>query len=105
MSNIERYRGGGMVPSRTSRAIARINSSTDIDSAIIQAKAELKIVKVDSVTAIAGQGLRDIAMLSQLKQSLAQTVPLASGRLQAIGDMAALAVSDVVANAARRIGR
>lgn len=105
MSNIERYRGRGMMPSRSSRVIARIETTTSIESAVINARAEIEMVKLDNVAAIAGQAMRDVALVSQLEQSLAQTVPHASGRLAAIADMSALSMSDVVANAARRISR
>lgn len=105
MSNIERYQGGGLVPSRTTRAIARINSGADIDAAIINAKAEVEMVKLDGIAAITGQAMHKTAMVSQLEQSLAQTVPHASGRLAMLGDLSALAMSEVVTNAARRISR
>src|SRR5690349_13088423 len=104
MSNIERYRGGVM-PSRAARAIARIETTTSIEGAVINARAELEMVKLDNVAAVAGQAMRDVALVSQLEQSLAQSVPHASGRLAAIADMAALSMSDVVANSARRISR
>ena len=40
-----------------------------------------------------------------MDQSLAQTVPHASGRLATIADLAAISMAGVVADAARRIGR
>ena len=42
-------------------------------------------------------------MVTQLEQQLATAVPLAASRLQAIGDMHALASADVVAVAPRRL--
>lgn len=102
MSNLERYTGGAL-PSRANRSIRRIETNTSIESAVINARAEIEMVKLDNVAAVAGQAMRDVALVSQLEQSLAQSVPHASGRLAAIADMAALSMSDVVANAARRI--
>lgn len=104
MSNLERYTGGAL-PSRASRSIRRIETNTSIENAVINSRAEIEMVKLDNVAAIAGQAMRDVALVSQLEQSLAQTVPHASGRLAAIADMSALSMSDVVANAARRISR
>ncbi len=103
--SIERYQGGGLVPSRTSRAVARINSGADIGAAGINARAELEMVKLDGIAAVTAQAMHKVAMVSQLEQTLAQSVPHASGRLAALGDICALAMGDVVASAARRIGR
>ncbi|WP_460841119.1 hypothetical protein [Nocardioides marmoraquaticus] len=44
-------------------------------------------------------------MVSQLEQQLSQMMPLATSRLQAIGDMHALASAEIVADTARWLGR
>ena len=41
--------------------------------------------------------------LSQLEQQLAGLVPMATGRLQALGDMAALGMADVVSDTVRKV--
>ena len=43
------------------------------------------------------------AAISQLEQQLGRVVPIATSRLQAIGDMHALASAEVVAHAPRRL--
>ena len=43
------------------------------------------------------------ALVSQLEGQLAQLVPLATTRLQAIGDMTALATVEIVQDTVRRI--
>jgi hypothetical protein len=48
--------------------------------------------------------MQGVAMVSQLEQQLSDMVPLAHSRLQAIGDMHAMASADVLAKAARRHG-
>jgi hypothetical protein len=40
-----------------------------------------------------------------MEQQLASMVPLAASRLQAIGDMVALAAVDIVADTRRQVGR
>ncbi|WP_460827934.1 hypothetical protein, partial [Nostocoides australiense] len=72
---------------------------------VIQAKAEVEAAKVDGVSAVAAKAMQDVALLSQMEQSLAQAVPHASGRLATVADLAAISIAGVVADAARRIGR
>lgn len=103
MSEIQPY--NSLLPSvRTSRTMARISSSTTTGIAMIHAKAELEAAKADGFSAVAAKALTNVALLSQMEQSLAQTVPHASGRLAVIADLTAMALADVVTTAARRIG-
>lgn len=90
---------------RTVRALARLSNDTSLSVASTQAKAEVEAAKIDGVASVAAKALQDVALLSQMEQSLAQAVPQASGRLATVADLAALSMADVVANAARRIGR
>lgn len=47
--------------------------------------------------------MNGVALVSQLEQQLSQVVPLAAGRLQALGDMHALATAQELANFSRRL--
>jgi hypothetical protein len=102
MSEIERYRQRGSM-NRVHREFARIADRADIECVITQAKAEIEVAKLDGLQAIAGRAMQGVALVSQLEQQLAQTVPIAASRLQAIGDIHALATADVTASAARRL--
>lgn len=103
MSSLQPYSpiSGG----RASRALTRVSTDTTISTAVILAKAEVEAAKVDGVSAVAAKAMQDVALLSQVEQSLAQTVPHASGRLATVADLAAISIAGVVADAARRIGR
>lgn len=103
MANIQPYEG--LPAARTVRAVSRLSHETDLAVAISQAKAEVEAAKVAGLAAVAGKAMQDVALLSQMEQSLAQAVPHASGRLATVADLAALSIADVVATAARRIGR
>lgn len=104
MSNIQLYTP--LLPAgRTARQLARLSNDTSLSIAVTQAKAEVEAAKVDAVGAIAAKALQDVALLSQVEQSLAQAVPHASGRLATIADLAAISMASVVADAARRVGR
>jgi hypothetical protein len=49
--------------------------------------------------------MRQIAMVSQLESQLGTLVPAAVSRLQAIGDMTALAMTDVIGSSVRNLNR
>jgi len=103
MTNIRPYKP--LLPAaRTNRALSRISSETTLGISITQAKAELEAAKADGVASVAARAMSNVALLSQMEQSLAQTVPHASGRLAVIADLTAMALADVVTTAARRIG-
>jgi hypothetical protein len=104
MANVQPYQG--LLPAaRTVRAVSRLSHDTDLSVAISQAKAEVEAAKVAGVAAVAGKAMQDVALLSQIEQSLAQAVPHASGRLATVADLAALSIAEVVATAARSVGR
>lgn len=104
MSSLQPY--NPLLPAgRVSRALSRVSTETTISTAIIQAKVEVEAAKVDGVSAVAAKAMQDVALLSQIEQSLAQTVPHASGRLATVADLAAISIAGVVSDAARRIGR
>lgn len=104
MSQIQPYRAdSGLVRSRTSRALDRLAAQTDIGVARICAAGELEAAKLDTMQFLAGRAMQGVALLTQLEQQLATAVPLANSRLQAIGDIHALASAEEVASSPRRL--
>jgi hypothetical protein len=89
--------------SRAGREIARIVSGTELAVVRVAAQATVEDARLDAIDGVAGRGLQGVAMVTQLEQQLAQSVPLAAGRLQAIGDMHALAVAQEVTSFSRRL--
>jgi hypothetical protein len=87
------------------RALARIDSRTELGLAEIESQAELQAGRVMAVGYVGKRAMHEVAMISQLEQQLATLVPMATGRLQAIGDMVALEAADVVADTVRRVSR
>jgi hypothetical protein len=85
------------------RALARLDSHTEIEMAKIESVAELQVCRVMAVTYVGKRAMHEVAMLSQLEQQLATLVPMATSRLQAIGDLVALEAADVVADTVRRV--
>lgn len=105
MSTLQPYANDPLRPlsSTTRRGLHRLAAATDIALARVSAAAELEAAKLDSLQLLAGRAMQGVALVSQLEQQLATAVPIASGRLQVIGDMHALASADVVASAPRRL--
>lgn len=104
MANIREY--GGLVPvARATREMTRVHVETQVASAIIQARAEVEAARLDGIASITAKAMQDVALLSQMEQSLAQAVPHASGRLAIIADLASVSMAEVVASAARRCSR
>jgi hypothetical protein len=108
MSNIIPAGSAGLTPRQsriTGRALARIDSQTEVGLAEIEAKAELQVARVTAVGYVGKAAMREVALVSQLERQLATVVPLAMARLQAIGDMVALEAAGVVADTVRRVSR
>lgn len=115
MSNVEVYdRSGNLLPAfgsgsrlarQTGQALARIDARTTVGVAQIEAAAELQAVKVDAIAHVGRRAMQDAALLSQVESQLAQAVPHASGRLATIADLTAIAMTEVVVDSSRRIGR
>lgn len=90
----------GMVHRADHRGLKRDLSTTEraraLSLARVEAHAEVQALKTQAVSYVAQQGMQGIAMVSQLEGQLGQACPLAVSRLQGIGDMAAMAVAQVV---------
>ena len=105
MSDVQLYGSNGIEQRRASRALARLARETDRRIAVVDAKAEIEAATVDGIAYVGTRAMQNVALVSQMEQSLAQAVPHASGRLATIADMTAIGMADVVASAGRRIRR
>lgn len=108
MSQITPYNSGSTastaVPfSRQSREISRITQGAELAVIRTAAQAHVETAKLDAIDHIAGRGMQGVAMVSQLEQQLSGLVPMATTRLQAIGDMHALATAQELASFTRRM--
>lgn len=89
----------------SSRALERMQQRTALDMAGISQKAILHVTKVEAVACVTRRACFETALLTQAEQSLTQLVPMAAGRLQAIADVGALGIAEVVADMARAVTR
>jgi hypothetical protein len=91
--------------SRTTReALGVVQHNAIVRAADIEAQTELAALQFQAVGFMASVAMQEVALVSQVEQQLAQLVPLATSRLQAIGDTAALAMVQILSDAARRLG-
>jgi len=97
------YDGTSQIARRTGRALSDIQRSSMIGVARADAAATVHAAEVDAVAAVAQRAMQGIAFVSQVEQQLGQVVPLAVTRLQAIGDLAALGMGQVLADAANGV--
>ncbi|HEX7297636.1 MAG TPA: hypothetical protein VF257_01435 [Solirubrobacteraceae bacterium] len=87
------------------RDLSRLDGHSQFELARVERMADLQAARVDALGYVGQRALQEMALVSQFEQELAALVPGASGRLQAIGDLTALAMADVVSETARRLRR
>lgn len=101
-------RGYGLEPGRqpwsVSRAITRMERTTQVGLARIELQAQLEAHKAQAVGYVGTQALQAVALVSGCEAQLARMCPAAAPRLQGIADVTALSLAHVVADSARRIG-
>ena len=106
-SDVSLYQAGGLMSPRQSRRMARelerVEAGTQLGVARIDQAAELQAVRIQAVGYVGKRALHEVALVSQTEQQLAALVPIAAGRLQAIGDMTALSLADVVSDTLRKV--
>jgi hypothetical protein len=98
---------GGGLAKRESRAVSRELSRLDAQGRVGMARialaADLQAERVAAVGYVGKRAMQEVAMLSQLEQQLSALVPMATARLQGLGDLSALAMADVVSDTVRRV--
>jgi len=87
------------------RALARIDSQTEIGLAEIESKAELQVAKVAALGYVGKRALIEVAGLSNLEQRLTAIDPTSIGRYQSIVDIVAIEAAGVVSDTVRRVSR
>jgi len=100
MTDLDTIRHGRQVNRQTSRQVGRelgrLDGTTTLQVARVEAQADVQAAQVNAVAAVAQRAMQGVAFVSQVEQQLGQAVPLSVTRLQAIGDVAALAMTQVV---------
>ena len=106
MSELSLYRAGGLglrESRRVARDLDRLDAQGHVQIAVIDHQADLQAARVQAIGYVGKRAMHEVALLSQLEGQLAALVPMATGRLQALGDMAALGMADVVSDTVRKV--
>lgn len=88
-----------------SRTMGRIQAQAQVGMARIGQEAAQQVTRVEAVACVGRRAMFEAALLTQAEQSLALLVPLASGRLQAIADVATLGIAEIVSDTVRLVTR
>lgn len=104
MSNIQPYQAATAIqPSRrVSRALDGLSDQALVQVAQVQQRAVVQTAKADAVAYVGQAAMHHVTMISQLEGQLAQLVPLATSRLEAIANATALGLAEVVVDTATR---
>ncbi|HJQ00850.1 MAG TPA: hypothetical protein VJ851_04560 [Jatrophihabitans sp.] len=91
----------GTTPTQqVSRKLARwldeLDEGTELRVAMARSCGDVGCAKVDAVLTVGQRGMQGVALLSEFEQLLAQTIPLATARLQGLGDLTTLSVGQIV---------
>ena len=96
----EERREGGLVA-----RVGAVDRQTDIGLARIEHAAELQVGLLRAAGYVGSRAMQEVALVSQMEANLSALVPMAIGRLQAIGGMVILEAVDVVPETVRRVAR
>jgi hypothetical protein len=105
VSDLMRY-GGGLArrdARAVSRELSRLDARGQVELARINQQADLQAERVAAVGYVGKRAMHEVAMLSSLEVQLCAVVPAATARLQGMGDLAALAMADVMSETVRRV--
>lgn len=96
-----------LIPRRADRTLSReletLVRRKSLAMAELEARAQLESARVHAIGFVGQQALQAAAMLSEMEGQLARICPLATGRLQGLADITALAIAQVVGEAGRRL--
>lgn len=98
--------GGGLAnreSRQVSREFSRLEGRGRVELARINQQADLQAERIAAIGYVGKRAMHEVTMLSQLEVQLSALVPSATPRLQALGDLSALAMADVVSETVRRV--
>lgn len=108
MSNLDLYGSSGAPlrnARRASRAINRYQAVGQVRAGGVDTDTDVALVKMDALTQATGNAMGAVVRVAQAQTHLEQLAPQASGRLNFLADDHMLAMSDVMADLRRDIGR
>lgn len=87
------------------RAVSRVENDGVVRRTRIDVERDVVTDKIEAIGQITGRALQTAALVSQMEQQLALTVPAASGRLAVIADASAITMTSLISDAACTLRR
>jgi hypothetical protein len=91
--------------SQIGKALSRVQGQGLVRAASIDVETTLSRVKLSAATSLARTAQSEIAMLTSMEAELIKTVPLAGNRLEFLGNMACVQVSELLADTLNQLRR
>ncbi len=88
---------------RVGRGLSRLNAQGHMQMAEIAQVSEVQVEKIAAIAHVARAAQTELTMLTQSEVQLCALVPSAAARIQGIGDIACIAMADVLADVGRRV--
>ncbi|TWS17782.1 hypothetical protein FK529_18885 [Tsukamurella asaccharolytica] len=85
--------------------MARIERTTDLRIAAVQAAAEVQQAKADCVARTGAYAMQQAALVSQMATQLAMAAPTASGDLDYLKTLTVMQLGQVVTDCGRQVNR
>jgi|SRR5579862_263870 len=95
----------GGLARREFRERTRMDAGTRLELARIEQQADLQAARAQAVGYVGKRAMSELSLLTQVEIQLSTLTPMATARLQVLGDLCAIAMADVVADTARKVVR
>lgn len=114
MSNLTPYTrssgivpGGGLVPRRSplGRELARVNGTGLVRAAQTDIEARLTDLKLAAAAGLGTSAQQHVATMTAMEGELVKAVPLAASRLEMIGNLTAIGMTEIVTDAVSKLRR
>lgn len=100
------YASGGYTPSRAlGKQLSRMEGTAMIRAVETDIEARMSALKLSAVASLGSSAQQQVAMLTQMEMELAKASPAASGRLDMLGTVTSLAMTEIVTDAAAKLRR
>jgi len=110
MSNLVPYSSTGLsryspISREASRELARVQGQAMIRALRADAEARLADIKIDAVAGLGTSAQQHVATMTAMEIELVKAVPLAANRLEMIGNITAIAATEIVTDAITKLRR
>ncbi len=85
------------------RSLARLDGRGRLELASIEQAAHLQAARVAAIGHVGKRAMHELTLVSQLEHGLSRLAPAASDRLQALADLTAISMAEVVSQTGQQV--